>query len=563
MHNADGFPVTNPIFVGDDLTCMKIQACAEVELDSEILQYQCGVGVQANSATVTVDQVGSAFIDASAESDIAIAEGDFPLTKQVTRITLQAGQACSLTCKNANNQGYIGQLSGISCDTNNHQPNQPPTGGVSYENMDGFLSGTLRIDSSGMCAKIVPCAVLQAPAGAEDMYDLEDCQPDNPGADPPLTCQVQCAPGYKHAKTQFACPLKNTDPQMMHQPQIAGATSGGSIGWPSCEAVAITEVQTIKGELAIGGYAEITDAITKQALLSPNAFLSRIPGSDSLTVAQRQDAIFALAQSDAEQAIIKAAKVAIMATVNVADATITVCLAWYSFGEKIFEVCELESRRLSETVGESSLSEVLSGNGPRRLVGSCGEPCVGKEPVAEYSVKTIAAMSASYMAQSALAASQSSPAETSRLFLEALESQNVIAPEDLAGVQQAAEIKVAAVGNVEVQQLVAVCGNGIREGPGEECDDGNTIASDGCTETCTIEMGYECLYRGNSDGSDLCREEYVPPAESDLTILIGFIAAASITLIAILAIYLKWKKETARALMQGKHKNKSGVDTVR
>ena len=58
-------------------------------------------------------------------------------------------------------------------------------------------------------------------------------------------------------------------------------------------------------------------------------------------------------------------------------------------------------------------------------------------------------------------------------------------------------------------------------------------------------MGFECVHRENPDGSDLCREEYVPEPESDLTIMIALIAAASITMIAILAIYLKWKKETA------------------
>ncbi|MEI8254254.1 MAG: DVUA0089 family protein [Deltaproteobacteria bacterium] len=38
---------------------------------------------------------------------------------------------------------------------------------------------------------------------------------------------------------------------------------------------------------------------------------------------------------------------------------------------------------------------------------------------------------------------------------------------------------------------IASCGNGVREGS-ETCDDGNSIASDGCAANCTLEAGYGC-----------------------------------------------------------------------
>lgn len=37
-----------------------------------------------------------------------------------------------------------------------------------------------------------------------------------------------------------------------------------------------------------------------------------------------------------------------------------------------------------------------------------------------------------------------------------------------------------------------VCGNGVTESP-ETCDDGNTVASDGCSAVCRIESGYTCI----------------------------------------------------------------------
>jgi len=68
--------------------------------------------------------------------------------------------------------------------------------------------------------------------------------------------------------------------------------------------------------------------------------------------------------------------------------------------------------------------------------------------------------------------------------------------------------------NVYPPTKVAVCGNGIVE-PGEECDDGNTVAGDGC-ENCLItgvsvcgngivEPGEECD-DGNNMNGDCCEE---------------------------------------------------------
>lgn len=38
---------------------------------------------------------------------------------------------------------------------------------------------------------------------------------------------------------------------------------------------------------------------------------------------------------------------------------------------------------------------------------------------------------------------------------------------------------------------INVCGNGLRH-PSEGCDDGNIDNNDGCSSTCTLEHGYGC-----------------------------------------------------------------------
>eukprot|EP01017_Pseudomicrothorax_dubius_P027204 TRINITY_DN3103_c0_g1_i3.p1 TRINITY_DN3103_c0_g1~~TRINITY_DN3103_c0_g1_i3.p1 ORF type:complete len:509 (+),score=-25.05 TRINITY_DN3103_c0_g1_i3:119-1645(+) len=49
---------------------------------------------------------------------------------------------------------------------------------------------------------------------------------------------------------------------------------------------------------------------------------------------------------------------------------------------------------------------------------------------------------------------------------------------------------------VRGRSCLATCGNGVVEGV-EECDDGNNIPNDGCTN-CTIDQGYFCYSRGKS-----------------------------------------------------------------
>jgi cysteine-rich repeat protein len=48
----------------------------------------------------------------------------------------------------------------------------------------------------------------------------------------------------------------------------------------------------------------------------------------------------------------------------------------------------------------------------------------------------------------------------------------------------------------------AVCGDSTRTGD-EECDDGNTAANDGCSPTCKVEGGYQCLPL-EVNGKDMC-----------------------------------------------------------
>eukprot|EP00960_Hanusia_phi_P038060 753264-Hanusia_phi.AAC.3 len=47
-----------------------------------------------------------------------------------------------------------------------------------------------------------------------------------------------------------------------------------------------------------------------------------------------------------------------------------------------------------------------------------------------------------------------------------------------------------------------VCGNGVRNS-GEQCDDGNTVSGDGCSNVCTVEAGYSCT-GGSSSSPDTC-----------------------------------------------------------
>ena len=66
-----------------------------------------------------------------------------------------------------------------------------------------------------------------------------------------------------------------------------------------------------------------------------------------------------------------------------------------------------------------------------------------------------------------------------------------------------------------------MCGNGIREGT-EECDDGNEVSGDACTNHCTIarcgdgviRTGVEQCDDGNTIDTDCCRNDCTKPAAS-------------------------------------------------
>jgi cysteine-rich repeat protein len=48
------------------------------------------------------------------------------------------------------------------------------------------------------------------------------------------------------------------------------------------------------------------------------------------------------------------------------------------------------------------------------------------------------------------------------------------------------------------------CGDGLHAG-GLDCDDGNTSSGDGCSSTCTVEVGYNCT-GGTITTPDTCVE---------------------------------------------------------
>merc|ERR1711981_1345993 len=54
----------------------------------------------------------------------------------------------------------------------------------------------------------------------------------------------------------------------------------------------------------------------------------------------------------------------------------------------------------------------------------------------------------------------------------------------------------------ETAATTGACGDSKREGS-EECDDGNTASNDGCSATCKVEGGYQCLPL-EVNGKDMC-----------------------------------------------------------
>src|SRR5687767_9009917 len=52
------------------------------------------------------------------------------------------------------------------------------------------------------------------------------------------------------------------------------------------------------------------------------------------------------------------------------------------------------------------------------------------------------------------------------------------------------------------------CGNSVKD-TDETCDDGNALAGDGCSATCTIEPGYKCVTLGASCVAAACGDGIV------------------------------------------------------
>jgi len=56
------------------------------------------------------------------------------------------------------------------------------------------------------------------------------------------------------------------------------------------------------------------------------------------------------------------------------------------------------------------------------------------------------------------------------------------------------------------------CGDSFVTGT-EECDDGNEAGGDGCSETCTLEAGYQCPFAGMPCTAALCGDGVLVGAE--------------------------------------------------
>ena len=60
------------------------------------------------------------------------------------------------------------------------------------------------------------------------------------------------------------------------------------------------------------------------------------------------------------------------------------------------------------------------------------------------------------------------------------------------------------------------CGDAIKVSHIEECEDGNDVSGDGCSSTCTIEHGFSC-YGGSLTQADtcstICGDGYSMPSE--------------------------------------------------
>jgi len=66
--------------------------------------------------------------------------------------------------------------------------------------------------------------------------------------------------------------------------------------------------------------------------------------------------------------------------------------------------------------------------------------------------------------------------------------------------------------NPTVCSLIQQCGNGIREGT-EQCDDGNAANGDGCSVTCTVESGWQCVGSNPTVCGTVCGDGLVRGSE--------------------------------------------------
>ena len=69
--------------------------------------------------------------------------------------------------------------------------------------------------------------------------------------------------------------------------------------------------------------------------------------------------------------------------------------------------------------------------------------------------------------------------------------------------------RMAAKRAVKMVPPKRICGDGKLAGKGEDCDDGNTAAGDGCSKTCTIETGWRCDYNFVGETS-ICHQPTTP-----------------------------------------------------
>ena len=56
----------------------------------------------------------------------------------------------------------------------------------------------------------------------------------------------------------------------------------------------------------------------------------------------------------------------------------------------------------------------------------------------------------------------------------------------------------------EISWCYERCGDGLNVNGTHACDDGNTKSGDGCSSTCQIEKGYQCIGYGPGSCKEIC-----------------------------------------------------------